>query len=54
MEYNVLQNYIRVVSVVLLGIAIYTFEKSYKKDNEFIFLEAVEYVILILHTLTTK
>lgn len=51
-QYNVLQNYIRVVSIILLAIAIYTFEKSYKKDNEFIFLEAVEYVIMLLHTLT--
>lgn len=51
-ENNILQNYIKVLAIALLGIAIYTFEKSYKKDNEFIFLEAVEYILILLHTLT--
>ena len=51
MELNALSVYLKIISIIFLIFSIYKFEQGYRKDNESIFLEGVELLVLALISL---
>lgn len=52
LENEILQDCLKLLTIAILIIVIYKLEKSYKNDDGYMFLEASEYIAILLHSLS--
>lgn len=52
LENEMLQDCLKLLTIAILIIVIYKLEKSYKNDDGYMFLEAAEYIAILLHSLS--